>query len=148
MTVSYWMVFYLSINLFMCLPLTPSDCSTRLPFFPLSFPCSLSLSVSFTLSLPSPPPPLPPAGFGKSPASESVKSEQSRVDLLKHFLEALGVRAPALITPSMSGHYALPFLQRFSDQLRAFVPIAPVATRTLTPQQYHDIQVCVCVCAH
>lgn len=83
------------------------------------------------------------SGFGKSPASESVKSEQSRVDLLKHFLEALGVRAPVLITPSMSGHYALPFLQRFSHQLRAFVPIAPVATRTLTPQQYHDIQVCV-----
>ncbi|MCJ8744177.1 hypothetical protein PDJAM_G00115430 [Pangasius djambal] len=79
-------------------------------------------------------------GFGKSPASESVKSEQSRVDLLKHFLEALGVRAPVLITPSMSGHYALPFLQRFSDQLRAFIPIAPVATRTLSPQQYHDIQ--------
>ncbi|TTV91461.1 Protein ABHD14A [Bagarius yarrelli] len=73
-------------------------------------------------------------------ASESVKSEQSRVDLLKHFLEALGVHAPVLITPSMSGHYALPFLQRFSDQLRAFVPIAPVATRTLSPQQYQDIQ--------
>ncbi|XP_072522458.1 protein ABHD14A [Salminus brasiliensis] len=79
-------------------------------------------------------------GFGKSPASESVKSDQNRVDLLKRFLEALGVRAPVLLSPSMSGHYALPFLQKHSGQLHGFVPIAPVATRTLTPQQYQDIQ--------
>ncbi|XP_026876175.2 protein ABHD14A [Electrophorus electricus] len=79
-------------------------------------------------------------GFGKSPASETVKTDQSRVDLLRRFLEALGVRAPVLLSPSMSGHYALPFLQRHSDQLRAFVPIAPVATRTLTTQEYQNIQ--------
>ncbi|KAL6464247.1 hypothetical protein MHYP_G00265640 [Metynnis hypsauchen] len=79
-------------------------------------------------------------GFGKSPASESVKSDQNRVDLLKRFLEALGVRSPVLLSPSMSGHYALPFLQKHSGQLHGFIPIAPVATRTLTPQQYQDIQ--------
>lgn len=79
-------------------------------------------------------------GYGNSPDSESVKSDQSRVDLLKRFLEALGVRAPVLLSPSMSGHYALPFLQRHSSQLHGFVPIAPVGTRGITPQQYHDIQ--------
>lgn len=81
------------------------------------------------------------SGFGNSPDSESVKSDQSRVDLLKRFLEALGVRAPVLLSPSMSGHYALPFLQRHSAQLHGFVPIAPVGTRGITPQQYRDIQV-------
>uniref|UniRef100_A0A8C2H0Y5 Hyaluronidase n=1 Tax=Cyprinus carpio TaxID=7962 RepID=A0A8C2H0Y5_CYPCA len=79
-------------------------------------------------------------GFGNSPDSESVKSDQSRVDLLKRFLESLGVRAPVLLSPSMSGHYALPFLQKHSAQLHGFVPIAPVGTRGITPQQYRDIQ--------
>lgn len=81
------------------------------------------------------------SGFGNSPDSESVKSDQSRVDLLKRFLESLGVRAPVLLSPSMSGHYALPFLQKHSAQLHGFVPIAPVGTRGITPQQYRDIQV-------
>lgn len=63
------------------------------------------------------------------------------MDLLKRFLESLGVRAPVLLSPSMSGHYALPFLQKHSAQLHGFVPIAPVGTRGITPQQYRDIQV-------
>lgn len=79
-------------------------------------------------------------GFGNSPDSETVKSDQSRVDLLKRFLESLGVRSPVLLSPSMSGQYALPFLQRHSAQLHGFVPIAPVGTRSITPQEYRDIQ--------
>lgn len=81
------------------------------------------------------------AGFGNSPDSETVKSDQSRVDLLKRFLESLGVRSPVLLSPSMSGQYALPFLQRHGAQLHGFVPIAPVGTRGITPQEYRDIQV-------
>lgn len=81
------------------------------------------------------------SGFGNSPDSETVKTDQSRVELLRMFLESLGVRTPVLISPSMSGHYSMPFLMKHSTQLHGFVPIAPVGTRSYTPQQYQAIQV-------
>ncbi|XP_028302880.1 protein ABHD14A [Gouania willdenowi] len=79
-------------------------------------------------------------GYGKSPDSETLKTDQSRVDLLSRFMESLGVRAAVLLSPSMSGHYSIPFLINSSTQLRGFVPIAPVGTRTLSQQQYQSIQ--------
>lgn len=79
-------------------------------------------------------------GYGKSPDSESLKTDQSRVDLLSRFMESLGVRSAVLLSPSMSGHYSIPFLMKKSAQLQAFIPIAPVGTRSYTPQQYQNIQ--------
>lgn len=80
-------------------------------------------------------------GYGKSPDSESLKTDQSRVELLSRFMESLGVRTAVLVSPSMSGHYSIPFLVKSNAQLRGFVPIAPVGTRNYTPQQYQNIQV-------
>lgn len=80
-------------------------------------------------------------GYGKSPDSEALKTDQNRVDLLSRFMESLGVRAPVLLSPSMSGHYSIPFLMKNSAQLHGFVPVAPVGTRNYTPQQYQSIQV-------
>lgn len=80
-------------------------------------------------------------GYGKSPDSESLKTDQNRVDLLSRFMESLGVRTAVLVSPSMSGHYSIPFLMKSKAQLRGFVPIAPVGTRNYTPQQYQNIQV-------
>lgn len=82
-----------------------------------------------------------PGGYGKSPDSEALKTDQSRVDLLSRFMESLGVRAPVLLSPSMSGHYSIPYFMKNSDQLHGFIPIAPVGTRSYTPQQYQNIQV-------
>ncbi|XP_053724782.1 protein ABHD14A [Synchiropus splendidus] len=79
-------------------------------------------------------------GYGKSPDSEALKSDQNRVNLLSRFMESLGVRAAVLVSPSMSGHYSIPFLMKNSAQLQGFVPIAPVGTRSYTPQQYQSIQ--------
>uniref|UniRef100_A0A3Q0SSK4 Protein ABHD14A n=1 Tax=Amphilophus citrinellus TaxID=61819 RepID=A0A3Q0SSK4_AMPCI len=79
-------------------------------------------------------------GYGKSPDSESLKTDQSRVDLLSRFMESLGVRAAVLLSPSMSGHYSLPFLMKNSAQLHGFIPVAPVGTRSYSPQQYQNIQ--------
>lgn len=80
-------------------------------------------------------------GYGKSPDSEALKTDQNRVDLLSRFMESLGVRAAVLLSPSMSGHYSIPFLMKNSAQLHGFIPIAPVGTRSYTPQQYQNIQV-------
>lgn len=79
-------------------------------------------------------------GYGKSPDSEALKTDQSRVDLLSRFMESLGVRAAVLLSPSMSGHYSIPFLVKNSAQLHGFIPIAPVGTRSVSPQQYQSIQ--------
>lgn len=80
-------------------------------------------------------------GYGKSPDSETLKTDQNRVDLLSRFMESLGVRTAVLVSPSMSGHYSIPFLMKNNAQLRGFVPVAPVGTRNYTPQQYQNIQV-------
>lgn len=79
-------------------------------------------------------------GFGNSPDSDAVKTDQNRVDLLQKFMEALGVRTAVLISPSMSGHYSIPFLMKYSSQLHGFISIAPVGTRSYTPQQYQAVQ--------
>uniref|UniRef100_A0AAV2M7L2 hyaluronoglucosaminidase n=1 Tax=Knipowitschia caucasica TaxID=637954 RepID=A0AAV2M7L2_KNICA len=79
-------------------------------------------------------------GYGKSPDSESLKTDQSRVDLLSRFMESLGIRYAVLVSPSMSGHYSIPFLMKNSAKLQAFIPIAPVGTRSYTPQQYQNVQ--------
>lgn len=80
-------------------------------------------------------------GYGKSPDSEALKTDQNRVDLLSRFMESLGVRSAVLLSPSMSGHYSIPFLMKNNAQLQGFIPIAPVGTRSYTPQQYQNIQV-------
>lgn len=79
-------------------------------------------------------------GFGNSPDSDAVKTDQNRVDLLQKFMEALGVRTAVLISPSMSGHYSIPFLMKHNPILHGFISIAPVGTRSYTAQQYQDIQ--------
>lgn len=80
-------------------------------------------------------------GYGKSPDSDALKTDQNRVDLLSRFMESLGVRAPVLLSPSMSGLYSLPFFMKNHEQLHGFIPVAPVGTRGYTPQQYQSIQV-------
>ncbi|XP_008318009.2 protein ABHD14A isoform X2 [Cynoglossus semilaevis] len=79
-------------------------------------------------------------GYGKSPDSDALKTDQNRVDLLSRFMESLGVRAPVLLSPSMSGLYSLPFFMKNHEQLHGFIPVAPVGTRGYTPQQYQSIQ--------
>lgn len=80
-------------------------------------------------------------GYGQSPDSEAPKSEQNRVELLSKFMESLGIKAAVLVSPSMSGHYSIPFLMKNNAQLKAFVPVAPVGTRSYSPQEYQNIQV-------
>ncbi|XP_056130385.1 protein ABHD14A [Lampris incognitus] len=79
-------------------------------------------------------------GFGNSPDSDALKTDENRVELLRRFMEALGVRTAVLLSPSMSGHYSIPFLMKHSTQLHGFIPIAPVGTRSYTAQQYQSIQ--------
>ncbi len=61
-------------------------------------------------------------GFG---ASEVFRGE--RGEFLEGFMERLDLSKTALVSPSMSGSFSLPFVAKHPEKLWAFVPIAPVA---------------------
>uniref|UniRef100_A0A8C8RU49 Protein ABHD14A n=1 Tax=Pelusios castaneus TaxID=367368 RepID=A0A8C8RU49_9SAUR len=79
-------------------------------------------------------------GYGNSPPSDTVSTEQGRVAFLQHVLKELRIQRPILVSPSMSGRYSIPFILVHGVQLRGFVPIAPVGTQEYTAQQYQQVQ--------
>ncbi|NWY63429.1 ABHEA protein, partial [Chionis minor] len=79
-------------------------------------------------------------GYGDSPPAETVATAQGRVAFLDHVLQELGMRRPVLVSPSMSGRFALPFLLARGDQLAGFVPVAPVGTKDYAAEQYRRVQ--------
>ncbi|XP_075015212.1 protein ABHD14A-like isoform X1 [Calonectris borealis] len=79
-------------------------------------------------------------GYGDSPPAETVATAQGRVAFLDHVLQELGIRRPVLVSPSMSGRFALPFLLARGDQLAGFVPVAPVGTKDYAAEQYRRVQ--------
>ncbi|KAM6121039.1 protein ABHD14A [Pterocles gutturalis] len=79
-------------------------------------------------------------GYGDSPPAETVVTKQGRVAFLDHVLQELGMQRPVLVSPSMSGRFALPFLLARGNQLSGFVPIAPVGTKDYAAEQYRQVQ--------
>lgn len=60
-------------------------------------------------------------GYGQSETFFGAPPE-----FLREFIERLNLHLPILVSPSMSGSYALPFLIDYRNRLRGFVAIAPV----------------------
>nr|KAF6473016.1 abhydrolase domain containing 14A [Rousettus aegyptiacus] len=79
-------------------------------------------------------------GFGNSAPSKEASTEAGRAELLERVLRALGVQNAVLVSPSLSGHYTLPFLMRSHHQLRGFVPIAPASTQNYTQEQFWAVK--------
>ncbi|NXR28059.1 ABHEA protein, partial [Cinclus mexicanus] len=79
-------------------------------------------------------------GYGDSPPVEMVVTAQGRRTFLDLVLQELGMQRPVLVSPSMSGRFALPFLLANGHQLAGFVPIAPVGTKDYTAEQYRGVQ--------
>ncbi|XP_037385970.1 protein ABHD14A isoform X1 [Talpa occidentalis] len=79
-------------------------------------------------------------GFGNSAPSKEASTEAGRVELLEKVLRDLEVQNAVLVSPSLSGHYALPFLIRGHHQLHGFVPIAPVYTQNYSQEQFWAIK--------
>ncbi|XP_010716726.1 protein ABHD14A-like, partial [Meleagris gallopavo] len=82
----------------------------------------------------------PPSGYGDSPPAGSVATRQGRAAFLQRVVRQLGLQRPVLVSPSMSGRFALPFLLAHGEQLAGFVPIAPVGTREYSAVQYQQVQ--------
>ncbi|XP_054834337.1 protein ABHD14A-like isoform X2 [Eublepharis macularius] len=79
-------------------------------------------------------------GYGDTPRSSALETAQSRVAFLQQIFKELKLQRPVLISSSMSGRYSIPFLLANGEQLKGFVPIAPVGTKDFTIQQYQQIQ--------
>ncbi|XP_050996737.1 LOW QUALITY PROTEIN: protein ABHD14A [Acomys russatus] len=79
-------------------------------------------------------------GFGNSAPSKEARTEAGRAELLERVLRDLHVQNAVLVSPSLSGSYALPFLMRSHHQLRGFVPIAPTSTRNYTQEQFWAVK--------
>lgn len=80
-------------------------------------------------------------GFGNSAPSKEASTEAGRAALLERALQDLEVQNAVLVSPSLSGHYALPFLMRGHHQLHGFVPIAPTSTQNYTQEQFWAVKV-------
>ncbi|XP_048813323.1 protein ABHD14A isoform X2 [Lagopus muta] len=70
----------------------------------------------------------------------SVATQWGRAAFLQRVVRQLGLQRPVLVSPSMSGRFALPFLLAHGEQLAGFVPIAPVGTREYSAVQYQQVQ--------
>ena len=60
-------------------------------------------------------------GFGKSAPAPSAPRAW-----LRAFLDTVGIESPVLVSPSMSGRYALPLVTEEPARLAGFVAVAPV----------------------
>ncbi|XP_077714821.1 protein ABHD14A isoform X4 [Canis aureus] len=79
-------------------------------------------------------------GFGNSAPSKEANTEAGRAELLERVLRDLEVHNAVLVSPSLSGRYALPFLIQGHHQLRGFVPIAPASTQNYTQEQFWAVK--------
>ncbi|XP_015907734.2 putative protein-lysine deacylase ABHD14B [Parasteatoda tepidariorum] len=66
-------------------------------------------------------------GYVNSPA---VKISD-KGSFLQSLLESFNMEKPVIVSPSMSGSYALPFLVKHSEKLAGYVPVAPVGIENL-----------------
>jgi len=102
-----------------------------------SFSCSSSLYYISSLVV---------IGYGET--VESFHGDRSKFILSIMQSELLSGSHPVLISPSMSGEYSVKFVGEHSDLLSGYVPVAPVATSSVSQAILKDIKVSICLLGH
>ncbi|KAG7326631.1 hypothetical protein KOW79_010032 [Hemibagrus wyckioides] len=82
-------------------------------------------------------------GLGESKAAEAPAAvgEPAPALFLKQVCDGLNTGPVVVISPSLSGMYSLPFLFQHSEQLKAYIPVAPICTDKFKAEQYKAVQV-------
>lgn len=80
-------------------------------------------------------------GYGQSEPHASLQGDTdthkaARASFLGELIEVLGLLRPAIVSPSMSGSFSLPFLMHDPSKIGAFVPVAPVHSERFSPEDY------------
>lgn len=82
-------------------------------------------------------------GFGESPQGTILPKENAL--FVEAVFKAAGVKKAVLISPSMSGRYAIPYIfsniRKETRTLKAWVPVAPVSIRDHTEDEYSKLGV-------
>ena len=65
----------------------------------------------------------------------------SPVEYLTALFQVLKLEQVILIVPSMSGRFGLPFLVKHPELVSGFVPVAPIATESVSQSQLQSLQV-------
>ena len=81
-------------------------------------------------------------GYVNSKDAEVPRTSEERAEFLNKFMEKLKIERPVLISPSMSGSYALPFIFQGDKgrNLRGYIPVAPVGTDKYSEDDYKSLQ--------
>ncbi|XP_036427202.1 LOW QUALITY PROTEIN: protein ABHD14B [Colossoma macropomum] len=82
-------------------------------------------------------------GLGQSKAAEAPApvGELAPGEFLRQVCEGLQTGPVVVISPSLSGMYSLPFLFQHTQQVKAYIPVAPICTDKFTAEQYSGVQV-------
>ncbi|XP_043834333.1 protein ABHD14B [Dromiciops gliroides] len=83
---------------------------------------------------------LPGLGHSKEASAPTPIGELAPSSFLQAVLEALELGPTALVSPSLSGMYSLPFLTAPNSQLCGYVPVAPICTDKVSPADYGRVK--------
>jgi len=80
-------------------------------------------------------------GYGHSDSHVSLrgdadKHKDARALFLKELIDVFGLLSPAIVSPSMSGSFSLPFVLRYPNKVGAYIPVAPIHTERFPPEVY------------
>uniref|UniRef100_A0A8C1XBP9 Putative protein-lysine deacylase ABHD14B n=1 Tax=Cyprinus carpio TaxID=7962 RepID=A0A8C1XBP9_CYPCA len=81
---------------------------------------------------------LPGLGQSKAAPAPAPVGQPAPGVFLRQVCEALQTGPVVIISPSLSGMYSLPFLFQHSEQVKAYIPVAPICTEKFTAEQYRD----------
>uniref|UniRef100_A0A9J8CMD9 Abhydrolase domain containing 14B n=1 Tax=Cyprinus carpio carpio TaxID=630221 RepID=A0A9J8CMD9_CYPCA len=83
---------------------------------------------------------LPGLGQSKAAPAPAPVGQPAPGVFLRQVCEALQTGPVVIISPSLSGMYLLPFLFQHSEQVKAYIPVAPICTEKFTAEQYSSAQ--------
>ncbi|XP_051567952.1 putative protein-lysine deacylase ABHD14B [Myxocyprinus asiaticus] len=82
---------------------------------------------------------LPGLGQSKAVNAPAPVGQLAPGVFLRQLCEGLQTGPVVIISPSLSGMYSLPFLCQHSEQVKAYIPVAPICTEKISAEQYSGI---------